>query len=325
MGQVLGPGRADHDAAAPIRALARRSDKSAVRRPEASTNSQLAFGPVHGEHEARDSAAGAEVDRRAGLRRPPPGRRRRSRAWARCADTGPGPRAPWAQARSSWATSAASTVLMRRPSATVDRLRNPQPARASGVRPGSHAGLITTRRRGSSPTDVVSTPSSSAMVSCTTLRSGGFMGSSAFSVPLSSTSLATCSANVASASRRRCRYPATSRCRRAHSGHRPRAGRPPARAPRARGGSHPWARRARRGCCLRPATRCRRRRPRRRRSASSPNARTSSSVKRVASLACSSIVSTAVSFTSFASASLPEPVVPFVSLDRFRAGSTATT
>ena len=41
------------------------------------------------------------------------------------------------------------------------------------------AGLITTRRRGSSPSELVATPSISATVSCTTFRSGGLIGSSA--------------------------------------------------------------------------------------------------------------------------------------------------
>src|SRR5205814_1775258 len=38
------------------------------------------------------------------------------------------------------------------------------------------AGMITTRRRGSSPSEVVATPSMSLTVSCTTLRSAGCMG-----------------------------------------------------------------------------------------------------------------------------------------------------
>jgi hypothetical protein len=41
------------------------------------------------------------------------------------------------------------------------------------------AGIRTTRRRGSSPPDSVSTPSISATVSCTTLRSDADIGSSA--------------------------------------------------------------------------------------------------------------------------------------------------
>ena len=53
------------------------------------------------------------------------------------------------------------------------------------------AGMITTRRRGSSPSEVVATPSMSLTVSCTTLRSAGCMGSSALAVPDASTSWAT--------------------------------------------------------------------------------------------------------------------------------------
>jgi len=52
-------------------------------------------------------------------------------------------------------------------------------------------GMITTRRRGSSPSEVVATPSMSLTVSCTTLRSAGCMGSSALEVPDASTSWAT--------------------------------------------------------------------------------------------------------------------------------------
>ena len=45
------------------------------------------------------------------------------------------------------------------------------------------AGRITTRRRGSSPSDVVETPSSSLTTSWTTLRSAGCIGSSALGTP----------------------------------------------------------------------------------------------------------------------------------------------
>ena len=43
--------------------------------------------------------------------------------------------------------------------------------------------MITTRRRGSSPSDVVDTPSMVLAVSCTTLRSGGDIGSSTRAMP----------------------------------------------------------------------------------------------------------------------------------------------
>ena len=52
---------------------------------------------------------------------------------------------------------------------------------------GDHAGRITTRRRGSSPSEVVATPSISATTSCTTFRSDADMGSSACSASSSRT------------------------------------------------------------------------------------------------------------------------------------------
>ena len=73
-----------------------------------------------------------------------------------------------------------------------------------------HAGRSTTRRRGSSPSDSVATPSISAAVSCTTLRSDADIGSSRFGRPLSTTSAASDCVNSSSASRRFARYPATS-------------------------------------------------------------------------------------------------------------------
>src|SRR5581483_9910783 len=67
------------------------------------------------------------------------------------------------------------------------------------------AGRITTRRWGSSPSDVVCTPSISFTTSWTTLRSAGCIGSSARATPVASTSAATWRVNRSSASRRRCR------------------------------------------------------------------------------------------------------------------------
>src|SRR5438132_13146009 len=67
------------------------------------------------------------------------------------------------------------------------------------------AGMITTRRRGSSPSDVVTTPAIPFTVSCTILRCAGCMGSRALDAPDASTSLATWVANRSSASLRRWR------------------------------------------------------------------------------------------------------------------------
>jgi len=63
------------------------------------------------------------------------------------------------------------------------------PTRASrfGVQ-ASPAGTITTRRLGSSPSEIVATPSSSAIVSWVSLRSAPFIGSNARATPLSRTS-----------------------------------------------------------------------------------------------------------------------------------------
>ena len=49
------------------------------------------------------------------------------------------------------------------------------------------AGLMTTRRFGSSPSDLLVTPSISVIASCTTLRSADDIGSSAFVLPDSTT------------------------------------------------------------------------------------------------------------------------------------------
>ena len=84
-------------------------------------------------------------------------------AWTTWSPTGPGPRKPSCRARSSWCSRAGSGR------------RSP---------PASHAGRITTRRRLSSPSETVVTPSISFTVSWTTLRSGGLIGSSAFRTPL---------------------------------------------------------------------------------------------------------------------------------------------
>lgn len=78
-----------------------------------------------------------------------------------------------------------------------DHLARPEEAQPTGfLQHGAelaHAqtGLITTRRRGSSPSDDVETPSIVLAVSCTTLRSAGCMGSSTFRAPDANTSSAT--------------------------------------------------------------------------------------------------------------------------------------
>src|SRR5207237_4038982 len=71
------------------------------------------------------------------------------------------------------------------------------------------AGTITTRRFGSSPSDVVETPSMALTVSCTTLRSAGTIGSSAVGTPACFTRSATSVAKCSRAARRVRRYSAT--------------------------------------------------------------------------------------------------------------------
>ena len=73
-----------------------------------------------------------------------------------------------------------------------------------------YAGAITTKRRGSSPSDLVTTCSFSVNESCTALRSAADIGSRARSSPVSTTSPATCWANRPRAATRRSRYWATS-------------------------------------------------------------------------------------------------------------------
>jgi hypothetical protein len=71
------------------------------------------------------------------------------------------------------------------------RPRRAAPVVASCWRRAGHSGRITTRRRASSPSDTVVTPSISFTTSWTILRSGGDMGSSAVRVPDSLTWSAT--------------------------------------------------------------------------------------------------------------------------------------
>jgi len=71
-----------------------------------------------------------------------------------------------------------------------------------GERRPHQLGRTTTRRRGSSPSDKVPTPSTPAMASCTTLRSEADIGSSACSLPLDRTFSARSNANSSRAARR---------------------------------------------------------------------------------------------------------------------------
>ena len=99
---------------------------------------------------------------------------------------------------------------------SAEGLKNPAPSipRGRGVNQSlftvNYAGATTTKRRGSSPSDRVTTFGFSDSASCTALRSAADMGSSARSSPVSMTSVATCWANRPSAATRRSRYCATS-------------------------------------------------------------------------------------------------------------------
>ena len=80
----------------------------------------------------------------------------------------------------------------------LDRVVTPRKPRRCDSRstsivsaPHRHAGVITTRRRGSSPSEWLATPSISWIESCTTLRSADAIGSSALVWPVSRTSWAT--------------------------------------------------------------------------------------------------------------------------------------
>ena len=126
-----------------------------------------AVGPVR----ARTRPGTPPPEPRSRKRRRRIGRSGGASAWA-CstwASTGPGPRNPRSRPSSSTAGSGAGghgRVGLR----VVGRM----------------PGRMITRRRGSSPSDSVTTPSISAAVSCTTLRSAADIGSSAWARPLSS-------------------------------------------------------------------------------------------------------------------------------------------
>src|SRR5581483_11906826 len=103
-------------------------------------------------------------------------------------------------------------------------VHRPGPEEAERLGPAQHLGqggvaqdepelasdLMTTHRRGSSPSDTVATPSISFTMSWTILRSTGDIGSNTWSRPDSSARWAAWRANSASASCRRARYPAMS-------------------------------------------------------------------------------------------------------------------
>src|SRR5437763_10352579 len=89
----------------------------------------------------------------------------------------------------------------------TDRAGSEEPERSRPLEKGveraqSPSGRITTRRRGSSPSDAVTTPSMVFTVSCTTLRSAGDMGSSTRRMPVSCTRV-TCWRVKASRAKRR--------------------------------------------------------------------------------------------------------------------------
>ena len=125
-------------------------------------------------------------------------RRRTARRGPRGARPVPGPRKP-------------SAAASRSTSRHAQRWRPGGASRASGRgrrrsrRDQAEIGRMTTRRNGSSPSEIVSTPSSSLAASWTILRSIDDIGSSARAVPDERTSSATCSVKRASASRRRSR------------------------------------------------------------------------------------------------------------------------
>ena len=148
---------------------------AARRRRPASTGSPARPGPAAARAARRRSpgrgtpSPPASPDRHA----PPPCRS--PRAWSRWGRSGTGPE----QAQPAG-------VLQHRhqpppgPRPAVGAARRPRQLSPSS---SISSGMITTRRRGSSPSDVVDTPSMVLAVSCTTLRSGGDMGSSTRATP----------------------------------------------------------------------------------------------------------------------------------------------
>ena len=142
------PPRPRSDPRGPARSTASRSQ--AQRRCPLSTKIPARSRPAHGQDQARDPAAGPEIGevRRVPARAHASAAAAKPSACARWGSTGPGPRNPAVRAV---APSTCAQALVCR-----DVLIGPA---GLGTEPvAAHAGKMTTRRRGSSPSDVVSTP-----------------------------------------------------------------------------------------------------------------------------------------------------------------------
>ena len=136
---------------------------------------QVQVGPGHAEHQARARPPPLpEVDDRA-RRRPSSAAQEPGGVVDVGARPGPGPRNP---------RRPGALELRRAARGRARTSRGRRSAVDAGAGRQRQSGMMTTRRRASSPSDTVWTPSMSLTVSWTTLRSGGAIGSSAFCAPL---------------------------------------------------------------------------------------------------------------------------------------------